>query len=372
MSDKKKILFLIPNMGKGGAERILAHLLNNLNRELFSLGCIFYNDKHAHPIPSDVAVFNINLPGTRNPAKKVIRYILRIIRTKNIILDNKPDCFMSFMENTLAVLSVGLSSHKPFLIISVHNPLRHEEKGIKRLLARIFYPQANRIIAVSQGLKDELETKIKIEGTKISVIYNPIDISAITNLKKDPITKLTSFNENIPVIITVGRLTRQKGQKYLLSAFAILNKKIPSQLIILGEGPEEARLRRQAQALHLEQNISFLGFQVNPFKFFARSTIFVLSSIFEGFGNVLVEAMACGVPVISTDCPVGPREIIQNGYNGILVPPKNVELLAEAMFALLSRENERERLSRNALENIHQYDISTIIPRYEGIFLCLS
>jgi glycosyltransferase involved in cell wall biosynthesis len=139
-------------------------------------------------------------------------------------------------------------------------------------------------------------------------------------------------------------------------------------MIILGEGQEELRLKRLAQALHLEQNVSFLGFQPNPFKFFARSTLFVLPSISEGFGNVLVEAMACGVPVISTDCPVGPREIIQNGYNGILVPPKNPDLLAEAMYGLLSNKNERERLSQNALKNLRQYDVNTIVSRYEAVF----
>lgn len=369
MSDKNKILFLIPNLGKGGAERILAHLLNHLNRDLFSLGCIFYNDKHVHPIPSDVVVFNINLPDTKNIANKLVRYLFRIMKMREIIANYKPHCLMSFLENTPAILSVRFLRLKPIIIISQHNPLEMES-GIKRLLAKIFYSYTDRIIAVSQGLRTDIEKTCSIKPESISVIHNPIDILAINKLIKEPISELTWFNENIPVVITAGRLIPQKGQQYLLNAFALLKKNVPARLIILGEGPEELQLKQLAQLKQIDAQISFLGYQVNPFKFIARSSVFVLSSIFEGFGNVLVEAMACGVPVISTDCPVGPREIIRNGLNGILVPPKNIELLAEAMFALLSSKKERQRLSRNALENIRQYDISTIVLRYESILLC--
>jgi glycosyltransferase involved in cell wall biosynthesis len=368
MHDKKKLLFLIPNLGKGGAERILAHLLNHLNREFFSIGCIFYDDRHAHPIPPDVMVFNINLPGTRNIAKKLSRYVLRIIKIRAIIATYKPDCFMSFMMNIPAIISIRLSSIKPRCIISVHNFKNIEENGIKGQLAKLFYPYADRIIAVSQELKTWLEAQFKIDPDKISVIYNPIDINEINKLRQEPTRELSWFIEDIPVIITAGRLTYQKGQKYLLNAFAFCNGKTRLRLVILGEGPEESRLKRLAHALRIEQCVSFLGFQTNPFKFFARSTIFVLSSVFEGFGNVIVEAMACGVPVISTDCPVGPREIIKNGHNGILVPPKNADLLAEAMCRLLSSKDERERLSQNALENLRQYDVSTIVSRYETVF----
>lgn len=357
-------------MGGGGAERLLAHLLNHLNRELFSLGCIFFDDRHSYIVPKDVRIYNLNLPGTKNIAKKLSRYFLRIIRIRKIIEDFNPDCLMSLMVNTPAILSAKFSPIKPFCIINVQNFRNHDEKGIKSLLARTLYPGVDRAVAVSQELKVLLEKKFKVPPEKISVINNPIDVCAINELIKEPITELPWFNENIPIIITAGRLHPQKGQKYLLNAYAFCNQKIHSRLVILGEGPEKDRLKRLAHALHIEQNVSFLGFQSNPFKFFARSTLFVLSSLFEGFGNVIVEAMACGVPVISTDCPVGPGEIIQNNINGILVPPKNSELLAEAMSALISSKSERERLSNNALKNLMQYDISAIVSQYEKVLSC--
>jgi glycosyltransferase involved in cell wall biosynthesis len=366
--EKRRLFFLIPNLGKGGAERILAHLLNHLDRNKFTLGCIFYNDLHAHRIPDDVTVLNLKLPGTRNPLKKIARYVSRIVKIIRIINEYKPDCFMSFMMNTPAILAAKLSSVKPFCIISSHSTSNYEERGIKYLFAKALYPLANHTVAVSRGLKSWLESKLNIHPSKISVIYNPIDLSAINKSVKEPIDDVSFFKENVPVITSAGRLMPEKGHKYLIKAFALCCRKINSRLVILGEGPEESSLKRFAHSLGIHDKVIFLGFQNNPFKFFANSTLFVLPSKFEGFGNVIVEAMACGTPVISSDCPVGPREIIQNGHNGILVPPRNPEALAVAMMKLLADDKERERLSTNACNGIEKYDVSRIVAQYEKIF----
>jgi glycosyltransferase involved in cell wall biosynthesis len=198
---------------------------------------------------------------------------------------------------------------------------------------------------------------------KIKNIYNPHDIDKIQELSKEQINHPWLVDKKYPVIINVGRLTYQKGQNILLKAFKIVSEKIESRLIILGEGPLFKQLKDLAKELGIENKVDFVGFQKNPFAFIANSDVFVLSSRWEGFPNVLIEAMACGVPVISTDCPSGTNEIIEDGVNGLLVPIE-VDKLAESLLWILTNIEFSKRIAKMGQENVRKFDKFKIFEDY--------
>jgi glycosyltransferase involved in cell wall biosynthesis len=370
---KTKVIFIIPNLGKGGAERVLVNLLENLDRNKIEPFCIFYDSKHVYPIPEDVKNFNLNLPGTQNFFKKIYRNLLRVLKIAIIIRREKPDTIFSFMNkvNLAVIISKILSRDDAKLIISERNTpyfqLSDKMGSLVKFLMKIFYFKADMIIAVSKGVKKDLVFNFNITEDKIKVIYNPLDIEKIQKLAKDNVTEHTWFLENIPMLINVASLTEKKGQQYLLSAFKILREKVRCRLVILGDGENENKLKKLAIDLGIEEDVAFLEFQMNPFKFMARASVFILSSLWEGFPNVIIEAMACGVPVISTDCHSGPNEIIDEGINGILVPPKDEKKLADAILAILRDKKLAEGFSLSGLKKIKDFSLNEIIMEYTHV-----
>src|SRR6185369_7788029 len=172
-----------------------------------------------------------------------------------------------------------------------------------------------------------------------------------------------------PLLVACGRLKALKGFDYLLDALVEVRKTIPASLWIIGEGEQRAALETKIKRLRLEDSVKLLGFQQNPFKYMAAADLFVLSSLYEGFGNVIVEAMACGVPVVATDCPYGPGEIIEDGKNGILAPPANALALAAAILRVLKDESMREKLSFEGRDRANDFDAQTIADAYGELFL---
>ena len=207
-----------------------------------------------------------------------------------------------------------------------------------------------------------------IRENKIAVIYNPVDIDEIERLSSEAVEH-PWFREETPIIVSVGRLTKQKGYPHLINSFSLVRKAFPCRLLIIGEGEDREKLLRMAREKALERDVEFLGFQKNPFKYMARASLFVLPSLYEGFGNVIVEAMALGLPVISTDCPSGPSEIIEDGKNGLLVPVGDEDALSRAMTEVLTNNALKERLGREAPRRAAFFGIDKIAGDYRSIFL---
>ena len=199
------------------------------------------------------------------------------------------------------------------------------------------------------------------------VIYNSIDIVKITTLLNNEVEH-TCFNENIPLITVCGRLTSSKNYPLLLKSFAIIQREIKARLLILGEGEKRKSLEDLVDKLGIQDKVMFLGFQKNPFKYIAKSNIFVLSSSWEGFSIVIVEAMACGVPVISTRCPSGPDEIITDEVNGLLVPVANVDAMAQAILRLLKDESLSNRLAEAGKKRAKDFKVEKMVAEYERLF----
>jgi glycosyltransferase involved in cell wall biosynthesis len=215
-------------------------------------------------------------------------------------------------------------------------------------LIRRMYPEADRIIAVSRGVADDLRTLVGLPPELVTTVYNPVVDSELAKKAEAPIDHAWFKPGAPPVIIAVGRLTEQKDFPTLLQAFAQVRTQRQARLLLLGEGRMRRELEALARELRVDQDVSLPGFTSNPFAYMARAAVFVLSSTYEGLGNVLIEALACGCPVVSTDCPSGPAEILENGQYGRLVPVGDPVAMAQAITSTLDAPPDRGLLQKRA------------------------
>jgi glycosyltransferase involved in cell wall biosynthesis len=291
------------------------------------------------------------------------------------VFREKPHIIVSMLTHSnIMAISAKLLFRKR-VIIGEHNTLSEVTKtkeGRRMLwfpttaLVKIFYRFADKIIAVSEGVKTDLVEKFNILPGNVDVIHNPIDLKRISELCNNSIEHVF-FREGVPVIVSVGRLVPQKGYDILLKAFSNVIKEMDARLIILGEGPEKEVLLRLAQDLFIIEKVFFAGFQNNPYKFISKADVFVLSSRYEGLPMVLLEAMACDTPVVSTDCKSGPREIVQNNICGLLVHTDDMDALSTAILKLLRDKALRERFSISAKQRVKNFAIEKITSEYEKI-----
>ncbi|QZZ23414.1 glycosyltransferase [Leptothermofonsia sichuanensis E412] len=203
-------------------------------------------------------------------------------------------------------------------------------------LVKYFYSWADGIVAVSQGAAEDLAEVANLPLKDIQVIYNPVITPDFTEKAREPIEHPWFTNKDIPVIVSAGRLVDQKDYPTLIRAFAQIVKVHPSRLVILGSGSDRSRLETLICQLDLKEHVVLLGHVQNPYKYMASADVFVLSSIWEGLGNVLIEAMALGTPVVATNCKSGPSEILADGKYGYLTPVGDSAALAEAISHVLS------------------------------------
>jgi glycosyltransferase involved in cell wall biosynthesis len=236
-------------------------------------------------------------------------------------------------------------------------------------LIKIFYPIkiVNRIVSNSKGVGDVLRDYYGIEAQKLKIINNGIDIENINNMKKNKISEYKElfYNKDLIKFIIVGRLRVEKGHDYLIKAFSIVKKQLPnSRLIIIGDGPLRNELEQLIEKLALKDDVLLMGLRKNPYKYMANSDIFVFSSKYEGFPNVLLEALACGLPIISTDCETGPREILDNSKYGLLAKVMDINDLAEKMINLANNTPLLEELSKLSIKRAGHFDIKKSLKKW--------
>lgn len=253
------------------------------------------------------------------------------------------------------------------VILSVHNTISREaeQRGRIQRMKRLgsiscFYNWADGIVAVSRGVAEDLLAKTSLSAQKIRTIHNPIVTPALLDRSREPVNHPWYNKEDLPIVLGVGRLSKQKAFHILIEAFARLEKKIECRLVILGEGPERAHLENLINELGLDELVDMPGFVDNPYSWMARASVFALSSIYEGFGNVLVEALAVGTPVVSSDCPSGPAEILDGGRYGHLVPPGDPHALADAILQTLRNPPDPGQCSEAA----EPFGVDAVVDRY--------
>jgi len=364
---RKKILFVTFTLSNGGAERQIQHLLTYLNREKYSPMLVLLEKTVGYDIPSDVSVTCLN-------KKRPYNFFKLIFKLAKILKKEKPDIVISFLTypNILLLLIKLIIGYKKPIIISERTNLEISlsnirKNRIKSFLIKKLYPCVDKIISLSLGVAERLHKAFLIPKEKIVAIHNSVDIRKVQMMAEECPSFEWYQNKAIPIIIAAGRLTKAKAYPDLFDAFANVRKVLPCRLVILGDGELEQELKQLANDLSILDDVAFCGFQQNPFSFMAHSKVFVLSSHWEGFGNVIIEAMACGVPVISTNCPYGPNEIITNGVNGLLVPVGDTDAMAEAILKLLKDDILRKRLAEAGKQRSEDFRVEKMVAEYEKI-----
>ncbi len=286
----------------------------------------------------------------------------------------QPTVLLSALDytNIAALLAQRLSASSTRLAISIHNHLstaaarasKPHERKIPQL-ARRFYPEADRIVAVSDGVAADLAQVIDVPRSRIATIYNPIFRPEILIQAQARLDHAWFTPGAPPVILAIGKLKPQKDFACLIRAFARVRAIRPARLLILGEGPQREALLSLARKLNVENDVALPGFVANPFAYIGRAAVFVLSSAWEGLSNVIIEALACGCPVVSTDCPSGPAEILDGGTYGRLVPVGDDAALANAILATLDNPPPRDRLRDRA----QFFSVDCAVERYLDVLL---
>jgi glycosyltransferase involved in cell wall biosynthesis len=386
----KKIIFLIPTLGVGGGERVVSELSLNLPDSIEKAIVLFKNEVS---YPYKGRIISLNLSFSKNPLLKIYYFLTGLFRLKKIIQEENPDYIISLgkLPNFMNILASkkALVRADNFMSASTSSDFGGRIYGI---VIKLFFNKSLKVISVSKRSAKDLVENFGIEEKKIKVIYNPLNVKEIQHLTLEPLEVEYQEIFKKAVIITVGRLMKQKSQWYLIRAFKGVKDKVPeAQLVILGTGKLESELKHITRDLGLERDIHFLSWQQNPFKFLARARAFVLSSLWEGLPYVLLEAMACGLPIISADCKSGPREILAPETNitdkakdieyaeyGILTPPfsgkkhkatepleRSEETLKEAMIKILIDEKLANNLARKSKQRIEDFDIKNIIKEWQ-------
>jgi glycosyltransferase involved in cell wall biosynthesis len=338
-----RLAFFVPTLAGGGAERVMVTLANTFadtfesGRENFRINVDLIACNADGPFRADVSpnvrVLDLARHGVLAALPRLTSYFTR----------EKPDAMVSAMShaNLAALIAKKLSGSATRIVISEHNTLsmtsrRSVKLATELILMRALYHQAGALVAVSKGVAKDLMHELGTSAPIVRTIYNPIEIDRVHSMSLTRLDHPIFAEPEWPVIIGVGRLTHQKNFPLLLAAFAKVRAQRQCRLIILGEGPLRAELETLVLKSGLMNDVLLPGFEPNPFAWMANSKVFVLSSDFEGLPTVLIEALATGVAVISTDCPSGPSEILDGGRLGRLVTTGSVEEMAKAIHNALS------------------------------------
>lgn len=362
MLDKTKvwssyIAIYLPSLCGGGAERVMVTLANGFVARGHRVDLVLARAEGPYLAEVDPAVRVVDLG-----VHRVAASLLPLVR---YLRQNRPEAMLAALNhaNIVAILARALSRVRLRLVVSERNSLTGIGRGVRaRMFIRLmrwFYPMADAVVSVSDAMARELKDRLALPAEKVTSIGNPMDIDAIRSLAQQRPVHPWLAPGGPPVVLAAGRLEPQKDFALLIDAFARLRVQREARLVILGEGSCRGALEMQAARLGLTSDIAMPGFESNPFGWMHACKLFVLSSRFEGFPNVLAQAMACGARVVSTDCPTGPGEILEGGKWGQLVPVGDSSALAEAMREALDCVN-----SPDVSLRVTDFSLERILDKY--------
>ncbi len=347
------------SLAGGGVERMRLNLLRELAGRGIAPRLLLHDG--TGPLARDLP------PGLAVTVFGTSRTLFDLLPLARLLRRDRPDALLVGLghNNVVAMAAKLLARSRCNLVVSQHNALSAEVAADRRYrllpaLYRLLAPLANHLVAVSEGVAADMARATGLPRDRITVIPNPVIAADFDRRAAAPVDDPWFAPGAPPVFVTAGRLVAQKDQATLLRAFAIRRRAGPCRLLVLGEGPLRPTLEALAASLGIASDTRFAGFRPNPLPFIRGAAAFVLSSTHEGLGNVLVEALGCGTPVITTDCPHGPAEIVAGGRFGVLVPVGDAAALAAAMGAPL-----RARFSASGLrERAGRFTAAAAAQRY--------
>jgi glycosyltransferase involved in cell wall biosynthesis len=401
-----RIAFLLDNLSGGGAEKVVLNLaagfarrghpvdllvckVEGVLRNHIPAGVKLVPLKAVSPVRGTLAALAGDPSGwreilgvlvTRRKLPKAFRYIPAIARH---LKQSGVSLMVSALpkSNINAVLARRLSGVNARVVVGAHIHLSAQEsayasKGKSRIgelrpLMRRCYHQADALVAVSKGVARDTVHYLGLPDTLVETIYNPVATREIISLSEEPLDHEWFEQHEVPVVLGIGRFVPQKDFPLLLRAFADLRKRRPARLVLLGGDPssgEQVQHRVELQELAMDlgvaEDVEMPGYKENPYPYLRRASVFALSSDFEGFGNVLVEALFCGCPVVSTDCPSGPAEILRDGEFGRLVPVGDSQALTAALEATLDTPVD----SRTLRARGEEFSVDRAVHQYSELF----
>lgn len=366
--NQKRVAILVSFSGQGGVEAMIAKLAEGMVQQGFEVDLLLIKAKgdHVAAISSNVNVIRLDCKHSFYAVPKLIRYLR----------ERKPCALLAAKHRAIksAVLARLLSGQKTVVVGNIGTTVSGALEGksalrewIWKLDTRLFYRLAHKVIGVSYGVQKDIQYFSKLPLERIPVVRYPVIDPGLYEKAGQPLDHPWFDNQDIPVLVGSGRLTRQKDFPTLLRAFKRVLEDRPCRLIILGEGGDRPQLESLIQELGIKDHVELPGFVTNPYPYVDKASAFVLSSRWEGSPIVLTEALALGTPAVSTDCPSGPVETLDGGKHGPLVPMGDPQALATAILQTLDHPPPAQQL-KNAVK---EYNIETSARRHLEIMGCL-
>ena len=368
----KRVCFVLPSLAGGGAERVAVQVLSALDATRWDRSMYLFEREGPYlaDLPSSVRLTS---------ATRASR-IGRLLQLRRFIQDTRPDLvvsFLSYFTVLAAAKTAGVGARVVFVLGTPMSAFLNDadyhwktpsHRTFFALITRAGYNLADAIATTSRGVSDDLMQHFGVRESAMKVVHNPIDFNALDHACAEPLEPSDQNAWEHPAIVSAGRLAEAKNYPLLIDAMALLRQRLPAaRLFILGQGDQESRLRQQIAALGLSDVVRLCGFQRNPWKYIAKADVFALTSRYEVFGNVLVEAMACGVPVVVTSSP-GPLEIVRDDVDGVIVPEHTPAAVARALEAVLTNERRRAAMSAAAKEASRRFALPAIADQYDMWF----
>ena len=359
----KKLAIFVPTLNGGGAEHAMLKLAQGFAEEGCEVDLVLAQAKGPYLSKVNGKLRLVDLKASRAIAS--LPELIRYLRTE------KPKALISTLDyaNVLALWARRLAGSPARIAVNEQNTIsrsapnsaRRRQRMVPYLMKR-FYPWADFIIGNSEGVVDDLVKITGLPRRRIQMVYNPVVTPELREKARAKLNHPWFEVGQPPVVLAVGRLTKQKDFPLLIRAFAQLRVNCPARLVILGEGPDRPALEALVKQLGLEDHVSLPGFVENPYAYMSQAAVFVLSSLWEGLPTVLIEALFCGAPVVATNCLSGPREILRDGKYGQLVPVGQADALAQAIEEALDG-----RLAPPPAESWRQYELETVVNQYTGL-----
>ena len=389
MTERARVMLLLSSLNGGGAERVAVHLINRCDRDLVDVRIGLLNKTgpfladadptriDASPIAQNLLAFEGRNSSFYRPDRLAAAIGLAPLNIRRMIDAHQPHVVMSFLKGMslltwLVINAMGRNAPRwiaregnntdAVIDDELSNPLA---RSVVKGLTRRAYRRADCFLANSHEMANGLHDALALNAARIRVIHNPIDVAMVRRRANEPLAQ----PPRRPFIVTAGRLEYQKGHDVLLKAFATSQAARDMDLVILGRGTLERPLAQLAADLGVADRVSFPGFTDNPWAWIAKAELFVLPSRWEGFPSVVAETLACAAPALVTACDFGPREVVEHGRSGWVVPPDDVGAFGAAMDMLLRRPDLTQQFRRNGPLRAASFDIDEMVEAYTDLFL---
>lgn len=363
MADTQRVAFYVPALRVGGAQRVTITLANGLTERGYDVDLVvsYRTGKLLAQVSDAVTVVDLD-----TPAVPAIGILLGLPELRSYLERSEPSLLFSAMTfaNVTSILAAVAIDGDTKVVPTEHNTFGMESSLKSKTtdkLAKHLYRFADRIVAVSEGVADSIVDGTNVDRSDVTVLYNPVSVFDIREESRAAVDDEWLRSSTFETIVSVGRLEEQKDPSTLLRSFALVNRARPdTRLILVGRGSKRDDILALADSLDISDVVSLPGYVENAYAYMGHASTFVLSSKYEGLPTVLIEALACGCPIVATDCPSGPREILSGGEYGTLVPVGDTTGLRDAILSTLENTTDPEKQFRRAQD----FSVETIVDQY--------